>query len=325
MKNAVQQKNGIAKFLLVLVMVVWGASFVASKVGLDGMYPIELATLRFAIAVPVLLLVTILVFGWKSLIIQKKDLLVLFGMAMTGVTLQYITQLIAMTYTTVTNTALLINMGTFFVIIPAIFLFKEKFTADNLLGVIIAFAGVALVASNGKLELSPHLIGDGIVLISAGLWAVYVLIGNKLAGKYSVLTQLNYIFMIGFIGLLPFYFITPHHDITQLSPVSWGSLIYLAIFCSIIAYFFFNDAIIKIGPSKSAIYQYLEPLFAILFAIILLNEPLTTFIIAGAALIILGISMSDNNVRIIGFFRKKPVETPVEAPVEAPVLIQHSR
>lgn len=311
MKNTSEQNVLLAKVFLVIIMVVWGASFVASKIGLDGMYPVELATLRFAIAVPVLLVFTVLLYGWKSLIVQKKDLIVLFGMAMTGVTLQYITQLYAMTYTTVTNTALLINMGTFFVIIPSILFFKEKFTADNLLGVVIAFVGVALVASNGQFELSPHLIGDGIVLISAALWAVYVLIGNKLAGKYSVLTQLNYIFVIGFIGLLPFYFLTPRHDLSHLSPVSWGSLLYLAIFCSIIAYFFFNDAIIKIGPSKSAIYQYLEPLFAIAFAIAILHESLTIFIIAGGALILLGIAMSDNIVKLIGLFRKKPVEAPV--------------
>ncbi|WP_424356887.1 DMT family transporter [Methanocella sp. MCL-LM] len=311
-KNAPSASQTTAKILLVLIMVVWGGSFIASKVGLDGMYPIELATLRFAIATPVLLLITVALCGWRSLIVQKKDFWVLFIMAMTGITLQYITQLVAMTYTTVTNTALLINMGTFFVIIPSIFLLKEKFSSDNLLGVGIAFAGLVLVATNGKLEFAPHLIGDGIILISAALWAVYILIGNKLAGKYSVLTQLNYIFVIGFIGLLPFYFLTPRHDIAQFSPVSWVSLLYLAIFCSIICYFFFNDAIIKIGPSKSAIYQYLEPVFAIIFAIVLLGEPLTVFIAAGALLAIIGIAMADNNLKIIGRFRKKPVETPVE-------------
>lgn len=313
-KNASTEKQLTAKLMLVLIMVVWGGSFIASKVGLDGMYPIELATLRFAIATPILLLITVVLCGWKSLIVQKKDLWVLVVMAMTGITFQYITQLIAMTYTTVTNTALLINVGTFFVIIPSIFFLKEKFNADNLLGVVIAFAGLVLVATNGKLEFAPHLIGDGIILISAALWAVYILIGNKLGGKYSVLTQLNYIFIFGFIGLLPFYFVTPHHDLAQFSTISWVSLLYLAIFCSIIAYFFFNDAIIKIGPSKSAIYQYLEPVFAIVFAIALLGEPLTIFIAVGAMLAIIGIAMADNNLKIIGRFRKKPVEVPVEVP-----------
>ncbi|CAJ38104.1 predicted transporter (DMT superfamily) [Methanocella arvoryzae MRE50] len=314
MRKAPPASQSTAKILLVLVMIVWGGSFIASKVGLDGMYPIELATLRFAIATPVLLAFTLLFYGWRSLIIEKKDLWVLVGMAMTGITLQYITQLIAMTYTTVTNTALLINMGTFFVVIPSIIFLKEKFNVDNLLGIVIAFAGLALVVTNGKIEFSPQLIGDGIILISAALWAVYILIGNKLAGKYSVLTQLNYIFVIGFIGLLPFYFLTPHHDLSQLSTVSWASLLYLAIFCSIIAYFFFNDAIIKIGPSKSAIYQYLEPVFAVIFAILLLNEPLTGFILVGGIMTVLGIGMADNNIRIFTRRRKKPVEVPAEPP-----------
>lgn len=312
-KSGPGQHSG-TKVLLVLVMVLWGGSFIASKVGLNTLYPVELATLRFAIAAPLLLLITVSLYGIKSLRVKVRDLPVLFAMAMTGVTLQYIVQFVAMTYTTVTNTALLINMGTFFVIIPSVLLLKERFTADNALGVIIAFAGAGLVATNGNISLSVNLLGDGLVLICAAFWAAYILIGNKLAGKYSVLTQLNYIFIIGFLGLLPFYYLTPRHDIASLSAMSWAALLYLAIICSIIAYFFFNDAIIKIGPSQTAIYQYFEPMFAIFFAIALLGEPLTLCIGLGAILIVAGIAMADNNLKIIGRFHKKDLAMPAGEP-----------
>jgi drug/metabolite transporter (DMT)-like permease len=313
-KSTASAQYSRTKVILVLVMVLWGGSFIASKVGLDSLYPVELATLRFAIATPLLLAITVLLYGVKSLKVKRKDLPVLFAMAMTGVTLQYIVQFVAMTYTTVTNTALLINMGTFFVIIPSVLLLKERFTADNTLGVIIAFAGAGLVATNGSIALSVNLIGDGLILICAVFWATYILIGNKLAGKYSVLTQLNYIFIIGFLGLLPFYFLTPHHDIASLGVVSWASLLYLGIICSIIAYFFFNDAIIKIGPSQTAIYQYFEPMFAIILAILLLHEPFTIYIGLGAILIIGGIAMADNNLKIIGLFRKGDIPGPGREP-----------
>lgn len=285
-------------------MVVWGGSFIASRLGLDGLYPVELATIRFAIAAPLLLLVTLIAAGPKSLYVAPKDLPVLVVMALTGVTLQYIVQFIGMTYTSVTNTALLINMGTFFVIIPSALFLKEKLSADNALGVVVAFIGAVLVATRGNLSFSPGLLGDGLIVICAVMWAIYILIGNKLAGKYSVLTQLNWIFMIGFVCLIPFYLITPHHALASYSLLSWGSIIYLAIFCSIIAYFVFNDAIIKIGPSKTAIYQYLEPFFAIVFAILILGEPLAPAIIVGALFILAGIAMADNNLKLIGFFLK---------------------
>jgi drug/metabolite transporter (DMT)-like permease len=285
-------------------MVVWGGSFIASRLGLDGLYPVELATLRFAIAAPLLLLVTLIVAGPRSLYVAPKDLPVLIVMAMTGVTLQYIVQFVGMTYTSVTNTALLINMGTFFVIIPSALFLKEKLSADNALGVIIAFLGAVLVATRGDLSFSLMLLGDGLILICAAMWAVYILIGNKLAGKYSVLTQLNWIFMIGFVCLIPFYLITPHHALASFSILSWECILYLAIFCSIVAYFVFNDAIIKIGPSKTAIYQYLEPFFAIIFAILILSEPLSPAIVVGALFILAGIAMADNNLKLIGFFLK---------------------
>jgi drug/metabolite transporter (DMT)-like permease len=285
-------------------MALWGGSFIASKVGLEGLYPVELATLRFVIATPLLLAITLLLEGWRALRIDKKDLWVLIVMAITGVSLQYIVQFVAMTYTTVTNTALLINMGTFFVIIPSALILKEKLTPDNYFGVVLAFLGAVLVATRGNLAFAPNLIGDGLVLICAVMWAVYILVGNRLAGKYSVLAQLNYIFLIGLIGLIPAYLITPHHSIGEISSLTWECLLYLALVCSIVAYFIFNDSIIKLGPSKTAIYQYLEPFFAIVLAIILLSEPLTIVIAIGALFILMGIAMADNNLKVIGHIIK---------------------
>jgi len=281
-------------------MALWGGSFIASKVGLAGLYPVELATIRFAIAAPLLLLLTIALEGRRAFRIAPRDLPVLIVMALTGVTLQYIVQFVAMTYTTVTNTALLINMGTFFVIIPAALFLKEKLTPDNYLGIGIAFLGAALVATKGNLAFAPNLIGDGLVLICAAMWAIYILIGNRLAGKYSVLAQLNYIFLIGLAGLIPAYLVTPHHPLGEISALTWECLLYLALVCSIVAYFIFNDSIIRLGPSKTAIYQYLEPFFAIAMAIALLGEPLTVAVAIGAVFILAGIAMADNNLKVIG-------------------------
>jgi drug/metabolite transporter (DMT)-like permease len=132
------------------------------------------------------------------------------------------------------------------------------------------------------------------------MWAIYILIGNRLAGKYSVLAQLNYIFIIGLIGLIPAYLVTPHHSFGEISTLTWECLLYLALICSIIAYFIFNGSIIKLGPSKTAIYQYLEPFFAIVLAIVLLSEPLTAMVAIGALFILTGIAMADNNLKIIG-------------------------
>ncbi len=295
-------------------MLVWGGSFVASHFGLADMYPVELATLRFAIATPVLVVATVALYGLKSLKVEPRDLPVLFGMAMTGITLQYITQLVAMTYTSVTDTVLLINMGTFFVIVLAWLFLKEKFSIFNIVGVILAFIGAAFIVTNGRLALTASLVGDGIILLSALFWAVYVMIGNRLAGKYSILTQLNWIFIIGFLGLLPFYAFTPRHDLALLPSEAWGALIYLALVCSIVAYFFFNDAIAKIGPAQTAIYQYFEPMFGVLLAILLVGETMTGFTVAGVALIIAGILLADNNLKIVDHFLKPDTRGPACGP-----------
>jgi drug/metabolite transporter (DMT)-like permease len=293
-------------------MVVWGGSFIASKIGLEGLYPIELATYRFAIAVPLLVVITLALEGWSAFKIAKKDLPVLIAMALTGVTLQYIVQFYGMTLTSVTDTALLINMGTFFVIIPSALFLKERLSLDNWIGVLVAFLGAFIVATGGNFALSMNLVGDGLVLICAVMWAIYMLIGNKLAGKYSVLSQLNYIFIIGFIGLIPAYLVSPHHAIGEFSTTSWACILYLAVVCSVFAYFVFNNAIIKLGPTRAAIYQYLEPLFAIFYAIVLLGEPFTVLIALGALFIMAGIAMADNNLKVFGYILKEPASVKEE-------------
>jgi drug/metabolite transporter (DMT)-like permease len=296
------RRSAVIKAILVLTMLVWGGSFIASSIGLDGLYPVELATFRFVIAVPILLIFTILFKGVGSLKIDLKDLPVLVVMALTGVSLQYISQFIGMTYTTVTNTALLINMGAIYVVLGSALILKEKIGIDNIFGVFLAFIGAVFVATKGNFAFEPHLLGDIMIMFCALMWAVYIMTGTKLAGKYSVLTQLNYIFIIGLILLLPVYAVTPHHAIEEITSLTWACLLYLAIVCSVIAYFIFNYAIISIGPSQTAIYQYFEPLFAIVFAILLLSEPFTLIIGIGALLIIIGVAMADNNLKLIGHF-----------------------
>jgi len=288
-------------------MVVWGGSFIASKIGLRQLYPVELATFRFAIAVPLLIAITLLLEGKSAFKIARKDLPILVIMALTGVTLQYIFQFYGMTLTSVTDTALLINMGTFFVIIPSALFLRERLSLDNWIGVVVAFLGAFVIATGGSIVFSMNLVGDGLVLICAVMWATYMLVGNRLAGKYSVLAQLNYIFIIGFIGLIPAYLLSPRHAISDFSATSWACILYLAIICSVFAYFIFNDSIIKLGPSRAAIYQYLEPLFAIFYAIVLLGEPLTILVAAGAIFIMVGIAMADNNLKIFGYILKEPV------------------
>ena len=81
---------------------------------------------------------------------------------------------------------------------------------------------------------------------------IYTIIGKKLSGKYHPLTVLNYVFILGTIGFLPFYFLTPHADVTTIPLPVVGAILFLAVFCSIIAYLIYNVALDSMDVSRVA-------------------------------------------------------------------------
>lgn len=280
---------------LFAINVFWGGSFVANAIALRSIGPIEIASLRFFLAAPLLLVIAYLWKGKSILIIDKKDLGTLFIMALTGVTIQYIIQVSAQDYTTATNASLLINTSVFFIIFLSAAFLKERLTAWRIIGPLIGFAGVALLVSKGTLsfDVGGGTTGDLLILASAFLWAVYSIYSKRLASRYHTLTILNYVFIIGAIGLIPFYLLTPHAPLTNLPLDAAASILFLALFCSIIAYLVYNMALEKMDASSVALYIYFVPLSTIVLAWLILGESMTIASIGGGLMVLLGMYLAE--------------------------------
>ena len=280
---------------LFIINVFWGGSFIANAIALKSMGPIEIAALRFFIAAPLLVIVTL---AWKGRGIFKidfKDLGVLIIMALTGVTLQYVIQVTAQNYTTAINASLLINTSVFFIMFLSAMFLAEKLSIHKVLGAAIGFGGVALLVSGGNLSLDvgPHMIGDGMILVCAILWSVYSIYGKKIAAKYHPLTVLNYLFILGTIGIIPFYLLTPHQNPASLPLEAIGAIIFLSIFCSIIAYLIYNIALEKMDASRVALFIYLVPLSTIVLAWLILGESMTLPSILGGIAVCAGMYIAE--------------------------------
>jgi drug/metabolite transporter (DMT)-like permease len=295
--HAEKPKDGDLALLLALfaINVFWGGSFVANAIALNSIGPIEIASLRFFIAAPILLIITYL---WKGKGIFKfeiRDLGTFVIMALTGVTLQYVMQVSAQDYTTATNASLLINTSVFFIIFLSAVFLKEKLTGWRIIGSVVGFVGAALLVSKGTLsfDLGGHALGDVLIIACAFLWATYSIYGKKIASKYDPLTVLNYVFVIGTIGLIPFYFLTPHTAVTSIPADAMASIVFLALCCSIIAYLVYNVALQRMNASTVALYIYFVPLSTIVLAWLILHETLTVATIGGGLMVLLGMYIAE--------------------------------
>jgi drug/metabolite transporter (DMT)-like permease len=288
--------GGLALLLgLFVINVFWGGSFVANAIALKSIGPIEIASLRFFIAVPVLVIVTYLWKGKEIFRFDLKDLGTFVIMALTGVTLQYVMQVTAQAYTTATNASLLINTSVFFIIFLSAMFLKEKLTGWRIAGSVIGFIGVALLVSRGNFsfDLGSHTLGDLLILGSAFLWAVYSIFGKKIAHKYHSLTTLTSVFTSGAIGLIPSYFFPPHLALPTAPADALASIVFLALFCSIVAYLVYNVALDRMSASTVALYIYFVPLSTIVLAWLILGESLTMATIGGGLMVLLGMYIAE--------------------------------
>jgi drug/metabolite transporter (DMT)-like permease len=130
---------------LLAINVFWGGSFIANEIAPESIGPIEIASLRFFIMAPLLFAVTLFWKGPGIFKIDRKDLLPIIGMAITGVTLQYVIQVSAQIYTTAINVSLPINTSTFFILFLGALFLAEKLTPAWIMGAFIGFRGVALL------------------------------------------------------------------------------------------------------------------------------------------------------------------------------------
>jgi drug/metabolite transporter (DMT)-like permease len=211
------------------------------------------------------------------------------------VTFQYVIQVSAQDFTSATSASLLINTSVFIIMILGALFLGERMTWTRIMGAVIGFVGVALLVTKGSLSLTMdgNALGDLMILLCAFLWSVYSIYGKKIATKYHPLVLLNYIFILGAIGLIPFYFLTPHMPIQSVPLIGLAAILFLAIFCSIIAYLVYNIALEKMDASRVAVYIYFVPLSTIVLAALILNETLTTASAAGGVMVLLGMYLAE--------------------------------
>ena len=283
--------------LLVLVGLVWAGSFVAVRITVEEISPVDLGFLRFLVATPFMVLILLL--SKKETRLPVKDFLSLSVLGLTGVTLLYIFQFIGIEQTTASTAAVLINTNVIFVVILSATFLKETFSFKKSVGIAFSFFGVLVVIfaqmTNESIVFSNvFLIGCIFMILSALCWAIYSIVGKKLLDKYDPFTVTTYAFILGTIFFLPVVLPDITDVVQNISFNGWIAILYLALICSVFGYVAWYYALSKIEAGRAVVFLNLIPLFTIVISFFTGEVPTFLFLI-GASLIIYGVYLTQKS------------------------------
>jgi drug/metabolite transporter (DMT)-like permease len=279
-----------SRYLQILLAVIfWGMSFIATKTALVEIKPVTIIILRLVLA-SILLTIIALSTGRKFSINFKSHSLILV-LALIA-TFHLWIQVTGLQYTTASNTGWIIGTAPIFMAVLGLIFYKEKVTLLQLAGIILATFGLLLLIGKGNL-LNIDLIndkGDLLVLASAFTWGVYSMVNKKISLTYSPLMTILYLFVMMAIIIIPFNLNSESiGSVLSLSLTGWISVFFLGIFCSGIAYVIWAQALRDIESAKVGAFLYLEPFITVLAAWIFLNETITIIMILSGLLITAGV------------------------------------
>ena len=292
------KNNILGHSIALLTIVVWGTTFVSTKVLLNSLAPIEILVYRFFIAYFMLLLI----YPKFKKVDSWKDELILFGAGVSGVTLYFLAENVALKYTLASNVGLLVSAAPIITAIMAhIFTKDEKFSKDLIIGLIVAFIGVFFVIFNKGLAIEINPIGDFLALMAAVAWSIYTILLKKLGSKYNYIYLTRKIFFYGLLTSMPILFLDGFKfDIGKfIAPGVLPNMVFLGVVASSMGFVMWNTSINILGAVKVSNYIYLIPFITGLTSFIVLNERITQLTVCGAILILSGVYISERGVEKI--------------------------
>lgn len=271
---------------LLVAAFLWGTSFIAGKIAYDMLDPSLVVSIRYVLASIILLPITFSFMKKKEDTLTKKDFILLVVLGILTYPITSMLQFIGLSFTSASSATTIIGIEPIMIAIIGYIFFKEKISPVIFILGILAFLGVALTVGISALE-NISFFGCFLVFLSTIVVSFWVQLSKKLLTKinsnyYTVLT-----IQLGTIFALPLMlFLVKNWEINY-SLKGILAILYLTIGCSIGAGWFWNKGLEKTDTDKSGLFLALEPVFGILFSVLILGEKLNIISIIGIFLVII--------------------------------------
>lgn len=274
----------------------WGGAFVAGKIAAAEIGPFSIAFVRFFIASVLLVILTKSV-EKNSTPVKARHYLWIVLLGLTGITGYNALFFKGLAIIQASRGALIIATCPVCISLLSSFLGIERLNRKKLTGICISLGGAAIVISKGSIgELFGGSVGVGelLMLLCVLCWAAYSLMGKKMMNELSPLKLVAYSSVVGTIALL-FGALGEGmlQEMCDYSLKSWVCILYMAVFATVIGFLWYYEGIKKIGTVKAGLFINFVPVWAIIFSVLILKEPLTLSLFAGGILVICGVFLTN--------------------------------
>jgi drug/metabolite transporter (DMT)-like permease len=280
---------------LAAILLLWCFNYVAGKVALRHMDPYSLVSIRMEIAALVMLAIYFSRSGRRRVKLGIRELWTFTWLGFFGVIINQGCYTIGLNYTTSQHSVIIFAVAPIVVLLLARAIGLEALTTAKIMGMFICCGGILLLESeHGFLAHSPLVVGDLYTLAGVVGFAVYAVFGKRIAGNYDAVALNTFNSATAAVLVLPLAvrqaLVLDWHAVGW---AGWAGMAYMAIGSSVLAYTIFYWVLRHMEASRVAAVQYLEPLVVILVSIPFLGERPTWHLVAGGALVLVGVYLAE--------------------------------
>jgi drug/metabolite transporter (DMT)-like permease len=288
------RKRIMAYIEVTFAVIVWGASFIATKISLRDLSPVTVVWLRFLIGVVILGIAARL--RHQVSLPRKQEWAYLALLGFLGITFHQWLQSTALLTVQASTTAWVVATTPVFIAILSWLFLHEKLNWLQVSGIIFAAFGVLLVVSKGSVKDiysgTYGTTGDILIVISALNWAIFSILSSRGLKKYQPTQMMFFVMLIGWL-LTSILFFTGRgfSDIPHITWTSFAGICFLGIFCSGLAYIAWYDGLQALPATQIGAFLYIEPLVAVIVAWVILAERIILMTLIGGVIILLGVRL----------------------------------
>jgi len=284
----------MARGLLLAAVIIWGWTFVATKILVAELGPLEILGLRLAIGLPFL-----------GVVLLVKRVPLRFARADAGpllvaaaiLAVHFLIQIAGLMTTTATSSAWIISASPLALVALSFVFLRERIGWHGVAGLAVATIGILLLVSRGRLTSLGWLqsTGDWLILASAFTWALYTVVTRDLVRRRDPLAvAFGVLLVAAALVVVPFAVSTDLARLRALSPRGLAALLYLAVPGLALGQWFWQEGVARLGAARAGLYLYLEPLATVMLAVPLLGEAFGAAMALGGGLVLAGVYLGQH-------------------------------
>lgn len=273
----------------------WGTTYVCGRYLIGGgkIDPLSLCLIRFTAGGIILFLIACIVSRKKIFSFSGRDMFKLSGLSMIGIFGSSLFIFMGQKYSSAINAAMIMNLSPLITMFICFF-YGEKIRFLQIAGTVLGLTGCMMVVNVITLEgfrYSPSgFLGDLLLLVASGLWAVYVVYSKPIVMRYGGLPTTAWALLFGAVQTMLVFPFFLGSVVLPVSPLDWGVTLYFILFPTAIGYWAWYEGVARIEIALANVMQYLSPIFTILLSMLFLGETISITNMAGACMIIAGVA-----------------------------------